>query len=344
MKKSIKFCCIALLACVILSACAKSQDSSLSSSDSQNPQELPVIAVVTLMDHTSLNIIRDGIFEQLLEKGYTDSEYSNILFENAQGDPSNLSSIYTVVESADPDVVIAITTSAATAMAPLTQQGIPLVFAACSAPASAFNVASDEEIPSLGITGTSDLLNIEKILETASRLIHIEKIGFLYNSGEANSVEMIAQAKDYCQSVGIEFTEATATSVSEVQQAVQSLIDKDVDAIFSPTDNTVASAMDIVTQLTRQAKIPMITGADSMVSDGGFMTAGINYTQLAHETADLAIEILEGTPVEELAIRTFMDDLSIYVNIDAAEALGIAIDEEIKTDSNYVEVHDGFLD
>ena len=97
-----------------------------------------------------------------------------------------------------------------------------------------------------------------------------------------NSVSIINDLKAYAGRNGMAVVESTVTNSSEVQQAVQSLVGK-VDAIFSPIDNTVASAMPVVTQVTRKAKIPMYVSADSMVKAGGLATYGVNYVTLGKE-------------------------------------------------------------
>lgn len=100
-----------------------------------------------------------------------------------------------------------------------------------------------------------------------------------------NSESNLQKAKAFAEQHNLTVVEGVATNTSEVQQAAQVLADK-VDAIFAPNDNTIANAMAAVTEVTKKAKVPVYTGADSMVSDGGFATIGIDYTDLGKETAN----------------------------------------------------------
>lgn len=121
--------------------------------------------------------------------------------------------------------------------------------------------------------------------------------------------------------------EATVSNSSEVQQATASLAGK-ADAIFSPIDNTIASAMPVVAQVANQAKIPVYVGADSMVKDGGLATCGINYVELGQETANIAAQILEGANPGDIPVKT-MKDMQIYLNKTTADAIGVTIPEDV---------------
>ena len=139
----------------------------------------------------------------------------------------------------------------------------------------------------------------------------------------------------FCEENGIEVQEVTVTTSNDVQQAVETLC-ASCDAIFSPNDNTVASAMSAAAQAALENQIPFYTGADSMVSDGGFMTVGIDYTELGRETARMVDQVLKGTDVADIPVKQFKSDLSIYVNRDVMEALGITLPDSIANSENLV--------
>ena len=151
---------------------------------------------------------------------------------------------------------------------------IPVVFAAVSDPIGA-GLVTDLNKPDKNITGTSDEIQVDLILEKALQINpSLKRLGVIYNKGEANSVTNINKAKEFASKNNIQIIEATITSVNEVQSAIQVLTTK-CDAIFAPNDNTVASAMNVVGNACVKAKIPLYVGADSMVLDGGFLSVGI---------------------------------------------------------------------
>ena len=149
-------------------------------------------------------------------------------------------------------------------------------------------------------------------------------------------IAAINELKEFAAENGIEVIEGTVTNTSEVQQATQSLASK-VDAIFSPIDNTIAAAMPIVTQVKpKMQKCRCRLGPTQMVADGGLATYGINYVKLGHETADMAIEIINGSrDPGEMPVRT-ISDVEIYVNKKTADAIGVTLPEDVLSEAAQV--------
>lgn len=284
------------------------------------------IGVVQIVEHASLNTIRDAVVSRLKELGY-DGENVTIDCQQANGEASNVTSILQSFEGNGCDIIVAITTPCAQMAAPYTEK-IPVVFSAVTDPVAAGIVDSLESTGG-NITGTSDALDIEKILDFATQIKEINTLGYLYNSGEANSVACLEQVKAYCDKKDIEVKAVAVTNSSEIKMAAESLCE-DVDAIFSPNDNTVAATMNVVAEVANAKKIPVFVGADSMVKDGGFGTVGIEYTDLGIETANMVDQILKGEKkASEIPVKVFNEDLSIYINKTTAEEIGIEIPEEI---------------
>lgn len=301
------------------------------SSASQDADKAPAddkikIGIVQIVEHPSLNTIRESFVAQLAENGYKDGDNVIIDYDNAQGDQTNLKAICQKFANNDYDMIVAIATPSAQAAVGETKK-IPVVFSACTDPLGSGLVNSLEK-PGGNVTGTSDAISAEKIMELAQRITPgIKTIGALYNSGETNSIAVINNLKEYAKKNGMTVVEGTVTNSSEVQQAAASLAGK-VDAIFSPIDNTVASAMPVVTKVANQAKVPVYVGADSMVKDGGLATYGINYEILGQETANMATEILNGKNPGDIPVMT-MTDMDIYLNKSTAAAIGVTIPDDV---------------
>lgn len=284
------------------------------------------IGIIQIVEHPALNTVRESFISELQKNGFKDGENISIDYQNAQGDQSNLKSIAQKFVKNNYDLIVAIATPSAQAVVSETKT-IPILFSACTDPVSS-GIVSNLTKPGGNVTGTSDAVSAEKIMELAKRITPgIKKIGALYNSSETNSVSVINNLKHYAQNNGLTIVDATVTNSSEVQQAVNSLVGK-VDAIFSPIDNTVASAMPVVAQTANKAKIPVYVGADSMVKDGGLATYGVNYTILGQETAAMAVEILNGKKAGDIPVKT-MEQMDIYVNQATAKAIGITLPQDV---------------
>ena len=276
---------------------------------SEKAAEGPRIGVIQLMEHTSLNMIYDSLKEELETLGYQDGENCTIVFKNAQGEQSNIGSIVSSFQSEKLDVVVAIATPTAQSAAKLAET-TPVIFSAVTDPITS-GLTSSLEHPDQNITGTSDEVAVAQILDLALQLQpELKTLGMIYNVGEVNSQTNIAKAKEAAEKLGLTVIEAPVANTSEVAQAAQVLSEK-CDALFSPNDNTVATAMSTVTQITRSAGIPVYVGADSMVMDGGTATIGINYVELGKETARMVDQVLKGTDVSAIPVKVFNENLSV---------------------------------
>lgn len=276
------------------------------------------VAIVKQMDHASLDEIANAIESQLdaiaAEKNVK-IEYKTY---SGQGDQSTLKQIGDQAVADKVDAVIPIATLAATVSTACTEgTNIPVVFAAISDPAAA------ELTGIANVTGTSDALNTEFIMDMMLKQNpNVSKVGLLYSLSEANSATPIAEAKAYLDAKNIAYVEMTGNTNDEVIAAAGALVSEKVDAVFTPTDNTVMTAELAIAPTFADAKIPHYTGADSFVRAGAFCTCGVNYTDLGKQTADLAYKaITEGTSGLEDYYK--VDGGIITVNTETAAALGI---------------------
>lgn len=276
------------------------------------------VAVVKQMDHASLDEIANAVCEELDAIAASNGITIEYEVQSGQGEQSVLNQIGTQVISDEVDVIIPIATLAAQVMATCAEETkTPIVYAAISDPESADMTGIDY------VTGTSDALNTAFIMDMMlAQNPDVKKVGLLYSMSEANSAKPIAEAKAYLDEKGIAYVEKTANTNDEVIAAASTLMGEKVDAVFTPTDNVIMSAELAIYEDLAAAGIPHYTGADSFVRNGAFTTCGVNYTDLGHETADLAYRALtEG--MDKLEDYYLMDGGIITVNTETAEALGI---------------------
>lgn len=326
LKKILSVVATSVFALGTLASCGVKDETS-SDSETKDAKSYK-IGIVQIQEHASLNTIRDAVVERLAELGYKDGENCSIDLQQANGEPTTVTQILDKFKSDGDDIIVAITTPCAQMAAPYSEE-IPVVFSAVTDPVGA-KIIDSIESTGANITGTSDKLEISKILDFAQTLKpEIKKLGYLYNTGEDNSVSCLKEVKAYCEAKGIKVIEAAATNTSEVQEAALKLADK-CDAVFSANDNTIASAMGTVAEVMNNAKVPMFVGADSMVKDGGLATVGIEYTDLGKETANMVAQILSGEKkASEIPVKVFNENLSNYINKTTADAIGITIPQEI---------------
>lgn len=320
-----------LLSAALLAGCSSGGNEAKSDSKDQKDY---TVGVAQLVDHTSLNTIRDAMFDEFEELGYKDGENFTIDYQNAAGQQNTLDTIMSNYASQNVDAIVAIATPTAQA-AQNYSSNIPVVFSAVSDPKGAGLVESIEE-PGGNITGTSDEVQVDQIVDLILEIVPDTKtVGVLYNAAEANSQTNIKNFEKYAESKGLKVKEATGTDLTTMQQAATSLAE-DVDVMFSPNDNTVASGMTTLSQIALDAGVPFFTGADSMVQDGGFATVGIDYEELGRETAKMVVDVLNDTSPSEIPVKIFKDDLNIYVNENALKKLNITLPEDIANNEKLI--------
>ncbi|KAF5053750.1 ABC transporter substrate binding protein [anaerobic digester metagenome] len=290
------------------------------------------VGIVQALNHPSLDEIREYAIKGLEESDI--GENIEIIYKDAQGDPANVNTIISQFVGDEVDMIIPIATGAAQSAAAATKN-IPIVFAAVSYPVKA-GLVEDMNVTDKNITGVSNAIAIEDIFKLSQKLTpKVKTYGFIYNTSEVNAVASTERAKAYCDENGLKYVEATITNSSDLLQAAQSLMGK-VDAIFVPNDNTIASAMPVLSAEAIKAGIPVYTGADSMVIDGGFATVGIDYKVLGRQVGDMAVRILEGQSIADNHVEV-INQYSNIINMTTAKALGLELDQETIKDFKIIE-------
>lgn len=283
----------------------------------QDQEEINV-GVLQFVEHESLDQNYQGFIDGLEEAGYVEGENLTLNYLNASGDTANLQSMSENVTNSS-DYIFAIATPAAQAIANVEQKK-PVLFSSVSDPVGAGLVENLEE-PEANITGTTDAGPIEDQVALLQAVVpDAERVGIIYNSGEANSMSEAEKATAALEAAGIEVVEATVTSTNDISQVMSGLVNDDVDAVFTVTDNTIASAMTLVGDLALEAELPIIGGSKDMALANGLTTYGLDYYELGKQTAGMLVEIIESgeiIPVESA------DTLELVVNEENAETLGL---------------------
>jgi putative tryptophan/tyrosine transport system substrate-binding protein len=284
------------------------------------------VVIVQPMSHKSLDQIRDTIVAELRAAAQASGRNFEIATQDAHGDTSSLPTIFQNAKSKGVDIVVPIATpSAQSAKSVFGGTKTPIVFAAVSDPVAAGLTGEDSK----NITGVSNSIPSAKIVQLVSDFQpKYKKLGFLYTSSETNSVSTIKAAKAYCDKSGVAYAEASIAAVTDLQAAVNSLLSKGVDALYTGNDNTIASAMPTYADAAYAKGVPIYCGADSMVADGGLATIGIDYVQLGKQVAALVIKIADGAAPSSLPYET-LSDYAKFVNLQAADKLKLALGPEL---------------
>ena len=276
------------------------------------------IGITQIVAHPALDSAREGFKDAFKESGL------KVTFDekNANGEIATANMIANNFVTEKVDLIYAIATSTAQSAAQATNK-LPVVFSAITDPEAAGLIKEN-------VTGISDRVNVKQQLELLLKLdSKIKKVGVIYNSSEQNSKVQVDDLKKAASELGITIVEKSVTQVSEIPQASETLV-KSSDALYLPTDNLVASVVNLITEKAIAAK-KIVFGAESAhVKGGALITQGIDYYEMGKEAGKIAVEILKnGKKTSDISFKK-MDLNDIVINNKTLAAIGISLPEDIK--------------
>ena len=283
------------------------------------------IGITQIVAHPALDSVREGFKDAFKEAGL------KVVFDekNANGEIATANMIANNFVTEKVDMIYAIATSTAQAAAQSTDK-IPVVFSAITDPEAA-------GILKKNVTGISDRVNVKQQLELLLKLdSKIKKVGVIYNSSEQNSKVQVDDLKKAASELGITIVEKSVTQVSEIPQASETLV-KESDALYLPTDNLVASVVNLITEKAIKAKKIAFGAESAHVKGGALITQGIDYYEMGKEAGKIAVDILKnGKNPSEITFKK-MDLNDIVINNKTLAAIGISLPEDIKSKAKTID-------
>ena len=321
-RPKVKF--LILVLTITISGCG---NSIVTSGEAENsPPNKFNIGIIQIAEDQNLNAARKGFMDKLQASGYIQGQNLIIDYRNARNNQDTLQSIAQEFASKRYDLILALATPSAVAIARETTD-IPILFTAVSDPI-AVRLVKHLDQPQTNVTGTTDMNPIQQQFSLIKKLVPGAKcIGIIYNDQEAISQSQLNKALETAKVLNLSLVEATVGTGSEVPQAVNSLTGR-VDVIYVPNDETVISAAPALAQAANQNKIPLFAGQKSFVNAGGLASISIDYERLGWQTGQMAIKILQGSCPETMAVEN-PQEFEIIINKSTARLLNIAIPDTL---------------
>lgn len=326
---------LSMLLCTVLigGVLAGCGNSAADSNKGASSSAVKNIGVVQIVQHDALDAANKGFVEALKEKGFEDGKNIKIEQQNAQGEQANAQTIAKQFVDAKKDLIFAIATPAVQAAYNSTKD-IPIIFTAVTDPVKA-EVAKDWKSSGTNVTGTSDKVPVDKQIDLLKKLLpNAKTVGVIYNTSETNSVVQVNELKAAAEKQGLAVKEIGVTNVNEINQNLASALGQ-IDVLYTPTDNTVASGYALVGKLCIDKNIPIIGAEDAVVTKGGLASIGIDYYKLGKEAGLKAAEVLSGKKPSEVEITT-LSDMTFTINTDVAKKLNITIPKDIEANCKKV--------
>ena len=275
------------------------------------------IGILQLVEHEALGASRSGFIEGLKALGFK----GEINYKNAGDDLSTCTLIANQFVSENCDLIFAIATPAAQSATGITSE-IPILATPITNHKSAGLVKSNEH-PQTNVTGTSDLPPISKQINLIKMLKpETQNVGILFSLKETNAKYQAEIAINELEKIGLNSSVFTFSQLAEFLQVVESMCTK-VDAIYTPTDNMVASNMELISKTAMEYGIPVICSDVNLVSKGSVGTFGVDYFELGKLTAKQAIKILENDDIPQNMPIEYIENAQINLNHEIIKKLNL---------------------
>lgn len=292
------------------------------------PAETLNIGITQIVEHPSLDLIRQGVLDGLKDQGFAEGSAITVDYANAQGNMENTQLIAQKFESDKKDLVIAITTPSGQA-AKNNVKSCPVIFSAVTDPAGAGLVDKN-------ITGVSDMTPITEQMELLKALLpQARTLGMVYNASEQNSVVQVELTKEKAAALGLTVEAVAVTNANEIPLALDALLGK-VDVLYTHVDNTLASAYGVILQKAGEKQVPVLGAVEDYVKQGAIATRGIDNYKVGYQTGLMAARVLKGEDVNSIPFET-LKETDLILNTKALAAFGITVPEELKAQAKTVE-------
>ncbi|WP_125768652.1 tryptophan ABC transporter substrate-binding protein [Lapidilactobacillus wuchangensis] len=290
--------------------------------DHAQQQAVPTVGILQLLSHPALDAIHKGIIHGLAEEGYHVGKNVKIDFQNAQNDQSNLKTMSARFVNENAAAMIGIATPSAQALANASSK-IPVVLGAITDPKGA-KLVKDNQRPGNNVTGVSDQAPLAAQLDLMRKIMpDLKTVGIIYTSSDDSATAQYHQFVTICKKARITLKAYSIANTNDLNQVAQQMVNE-VQAIYVPTDNTVASAMQTLVATANAKKVPVFPAVDTMVKAGGLATLSINQYRLGVETGKMTAAILKGKNPATTPIH-FERTGEMTVNLTAAKKLGITL-------------------
>ena len=294
------------------------------SAENTDSDKVYTVGICQLVEHEALDAATKGFEDALTEQlGEGHVKFDE---QNAQNEQTNCATICSGFVSNNVDLIMANATPALQAASAATNT-IPILGTSVTDYATALGMDDFEGTTGTNISGTSDLAPIDQQEDMILELIpDVKEVGIVYCSAEPNSAYQVKKMEEALEEDNIAYKEYVASDSNEIQSVVTNACASS-DCLYVPTDNTMASSVSLIKDLTLSNKIPMIAGEEG-ICEAGIATLSISYYDLGYATGKMAYEILaNGEEASSMPIA-FADATTKKYNKENCEALGISIPED----------------
>ncbi len=284
------------------------------------------VAITAIVEHPSLDQIRDGVKDELIASGFKLNENLQVQYRSAQGSSATAAQIARQFVAAKPDVIVAIATPSAQATVAATKQ-IPVVFAGITDPIAAKLIKNWEPTHN-NVTGVSDYQEIGPQIEFMKKIVpNVKAVGYIYSPSEINSTVVLKNLQQQLSQQNISLIAVPAQRTADISTAANTLKGK-VDLIYTTTDNNVVSAYESLVKFANENKIPLLASFPDAIERGAVAAYGMSYYDVGRQSGKLVVRVLNGEAPGDITPE-IGQALRLVVNINAAKKQDIDLSADV---------------
>lgn len=285
------------------------------------------IGIFQVNDAPTMNVSRDSFIQALKDHGLRDGENVRLIVKNAMGDIPEVQRLAQEFVAERVDMIVAFSTPCFQAAMHATRD-IPIVFSSVANPYLAGARTSDENrVPN--VAGVSSRGPIKESLAFIREVMpEAVRIGTLWTPSELNSGYYLELARDSAKDLGFEIITVPITNSSEVLLSTQVLINKNIDAIYQISDNTINATFEAVGEVASENGVPLFGGQPYSTRLGACAALGWDFSDMGHKAGRIAIRVKNGENPANIPFL-YMSEVKLTLNLEAAQKQGILFLEDI---------------
>jgi len=280
------------------------------------------IGIAYFAPEEGVDLCIKGLIDGLGEQGFVEGRNLVVLKAHAQAEISNIPAVLQNFDSQDVDLIVPLSTPCLAAACNVVKRK-PVTFSYVYDPiAGGAGKSFTEHVPH--VTGVGSFPDVAGTFEVIRQLVPgVKRIGTLYNSSEMNSVKVISVGRETCQKMGLKLEEVAITGTSEVHQAAQVLVTRDIQALWVTGDNTALQAMAAIGKVAADSRIPLIINDPEFVDRGALAAVGIGWHRSGYEAGRMASRVLRGEKPRDIPFVN-VAERKLVLNEAVAQKLGIS--------------------
>jgi putative ABC transport system substrate-binding protein len=289
-------------------------------------QRTPVVGFLNSASPDSYRFNADSFREGLAKAGFVEGRNVRIEERWARGDYGALPGLAAELVAMGA-VVIAATGDVASARA--AQQAsttVPVVFTIGGDPVR-FGLVESVNRPGKHVTGILFNQNIlaakrvELLREAAPR---ISRVALLMNPTNPNVQNEIADAEAGAQKLGLETVTVNFKNASEVDAALEQLINAKADSFITGTDPIVLDRREQIVSFAHRHKLPSVCFVRQFAEAGSLLSYGPSISWMYRQAGDYVGQILKGAKPEEMPVLQ-PTQFELVINLKTARAYGLTV-------------------